>query len=147
MPEFNKEAPYGDIIGHPHLRYVQGGEYFTAHGEHVPADDPRRSAERDTGAARQRRYAAEKEALKEAFKDQLAQGNATTVVEDKPEPAPRLLDPETLELTPAIDEFGQVDNVALEDLHWTKLRELAEEHGIEYQGKAKTIALIRQAGV
>lgn len=147
MPELNKEAPYGDIIGHPYLRYVQAGEYFTAHGEHVPADDPRRNAERNTGAERQRAEQAKREALKEAFKEQLSKGNATTVVETKPEPAPRLLDPETMELTPAIDEFGQVDNVELEDLHWTKLRELASEHGIEYQGKAKTIALIRQAGI
>lgn len=147
MPEFNKEAPYGDIIGHPHLRYVQNGEYFTAHGEHVPADDPRRSEERDTGAERARRHAAEKEALKEAFKEQLSRGGATTVVEDKPAPQQKLLDPETMELAPVIDEHGQVDNVPLEDLHWTKLRELAKEHGIEYEGKSKTIALIRQAGV
>lgn len=147
MPEFNKEAPYGDIIGHPHLRYVQAGEYFTSHGEHVPADDPRLSEERDTGAERTRRHLAEKEALKEAFKEQLARGGAVTVVEDKPAPQPRLLDPETMQLTPTIDEFGQVDNVDLEDMHWTKIRELAKEHGIEYTGKNKTIASIRQAGV
>lgn len=144
MPEFNKEAPYGDIIGHPHLRYVQAGEYFTSTGEHVPEGDPRFSEERDTGAVRARRYDAEREALKEAFKEQLARGGATTVVEAKPEPRPRLLDPETMQLAPP-SEDGEIEVVPLEDMHWTKLRDLAKEQGIEYVGKEKTISLLRQS--
>lgn len=147
MIKFNKESPYGDIIGHPRLRYVQNGEYFTPQGEHVQQGDARITEERDTGVERQLRKDAQREALKEAFKAQLALGNATTVIETKPESQPKLLDPETFQLLPADPaEFGLLDNEALEDLHWTKLRELAKEKGIEYEGKEKTIALIRQAG-
>jgi len=146
MPKLDKNKPYGETFGHPHVRYIQDGEKFTGGGEHIPAGDPRLTAERDTGVARAERKAAERQALKEAFKERLKQGPAVKVVEPEPKPQAKILDPETLELTPAIDEHGQVDNVPLEDLHWTKLRELAAEKGIEYQGKAKTIALIRQAG-
>jgi hypothetical protein len=146
MTEFDKNKPYGETFGHPYIRYIQDGKNFTAAGKLVPDDDPRITAERDTGVARQERKQAEREALKEAFKAELATGSATTVIEDAPKPTARLLDPEALEFPSTTDEFGTVETVPLEELHWTKLREMATGLGIDYQGKQKTIALIRQSG-
>lgn len=141
-PVFDKDRPYGDVIGHPHIRYVQNGHNFTAQGDYVPPGDDRVSEERDTGEIRQRRIAAEKEALKEAFKEELRAGTtlqpATPVEKAAPVDLETFVPPET----PEPDD--ELKFQELEDLHWTKLKAMAEDNGLTYKGKAETIKELRK---
>ena len=141
-PVFDKSKPYGEVFGKPGVRYNQGGHRFNAQGEYVPPNHPDATAERMTGDAKKRAEEEARKALRQAFKERLAAGTAVTIKE-APVVAKKVLDPDTFEITPIVDDEGSVNRMPLEDAHWTVLKAMCEERGHDYPGKQKAIQLLR----
>jgi hypothetical protein len=130
-PKFNEGRSYGTVIGHPGIRYQQDGHLFNGRKEYVSPIEALAS-ERVSAIEKQEIKEAKREALKEAFKEQLALGGAVTVVTN-----------DVASKTPTIDEYGQGDNIDLNDLHWTKLRSMIEAIGGTYVSKTQAVDYLR----
>lgn len=149
-PVFDPELPSGQVVGLPGIRYLQGGEYFSAAGKHVPRDDAQ-DGYLETGKDRQKRLKEEKAERKGQLKAHILSGGETVVTpEPVAEPVSEVVEPEVVaDPEPVdvpktvVDENQQADNVDLEDVHWTKLRKMVEERGGQYEGKPEAIAFLR----
>lgn len=134
-PQFNKDAPYGDVSGLPGVRYYQAGHHFNAQGEYLTPEFVEAS-QRPSRQVIETEKEARKEALKEAFKAERAAGTSVTVVEAKPaRPSPAA--------DPLVVAEGETDVVQYEELHWTKLRKLVEDAGGTYTGKDDAVAYLK----
>ena len=135
-PVFDETQPYGTVSGLPGVAYAQGSHHFNGRKEYVSPEEFK-AAEKPSRAEIEEAKEARKEALKEQFKAERAAGTSVTVV-DTPPAAPK---PASDPLV--IDDKDQVDNVQLEDLHWTKVRKLVEEAGGQYTGKDEAIKFLK----
>ena len=137
-PVFDKNKPYGDVFGHQHIRYSQNGHSFRADGSYIPDDSAEITAEKMTGPEKAKAREAQRKALMAAFKEEIRNGTPVTVAE-APVKAEKIL----AENFKFVDAPEPAEDVDYESLHWTKLKELAEERGLEYKGKKETIKLLR----
>jgi hypothetical protein len=141
IPAFDENAPHGTVAGLPGVRYSQHGNYFNGRFEYVSPEDLK-TLERPSQKEKLAIKAAKEQALKEAFKAELAAGTTVNIVEAKPvEAAPA--NP-TFTATPVgSDEDLDVLLDSIDSMHWTQLRKEVEANGGTYEGKDSAVAFLK----
>ena len=139
-PVFKPDAPFGTVIGLPGVKYQQGGHSFGPQGQYI-SPEKEKELQPLSRKEKEEAKAAKVQALKEAFKEEIRNGQPVTTVTDKPvAPKPSPAEPA------APGEKVEAKSVNYAEIHWTKLRKMVEDAGGTYKGKDEAVKYLRSRG-